>query len=158
MNVMQMLLDTGLNASGAKLLAESYTKINPKVRAVIPRVLRFTIDRVEMTLRDCTRPTVVCLCGSTRFRKDYEVVGVAEALAGHIVISCQLFQDGAGDGWKNIGEDMKATLDELHKRKIDLADEIVVIDRDGYVGESTRGEIEYAQAQGRRIRYMSKGE
>ena len=45
-------------------------------------------------------------------------------------------------------------LDDMHKRKIDMADEIFVINVGGYIGESTRSEIKYAQATGKPVRYL----
>ena len=48
----------------------------------------------------------------------------------------------------------KAMLDDMHKRKIDMADEIYVINVEGYVGESTRSEITYALTHGKKVRYL----
>ena len=50
----------------------------------------------------------------------------------------------------------KAMFDDMHKRKIDMADEIFVIDVDGYIGESARDEIEYATETGKPVRFMSR--
>lgn len=109
------------------------------------------------------KPTIVCLCGSTRFSEAYQQANLAETLAGNIVltIGCDMRSDadlfvGRSDIELNA---IKAQLDELHKRKIDLADEILVLNVDGYIGDSTRSEIEYARQQGKRIRYLeSKSE
>ena len=78
-----------------------------------------------------------------------------------IVISVGLFGHG-GDAevWDGMDEGTlsatKVMLDDMHKRKIDMADEIYVIDVDGYVGESTRSEIAYAQCHGKPVRYLSQ--
>ncbi len=53
-------------------------------------------------------------------------------------------------------QNKKFFLDELHKRKIDLADEILIIDVNGYIGDSTKSEIEYAKSLNKKIRYLSK--
>ncbi len=56
-----------------------------------------------------------------------------------------------------LGQDVADRLDELHLRKIDLADEVFILNVGGYIGESTRKEIEYAQRQGKPIKYLSDG-
>lgn len=88
------------------------------------------------------RPEIVCLCGSTRFKDEYLVENERLTLDGKIVLSVGVF--GHADG-VTLTERDKEQLDGLHKRKIDLADRIHVINPDGYVGDSTRSEIEYAR-------------
>jgi hypothetical protein len=105
------------------------------------------------------RPKIVCLCGSTRFWREYMDVAGAEALANHIVLSVGFFvNNGSGAPWldahKGITADQKAALDELHLRKIDLADEVLILNVNGYVGESTRNEIAYALAHKKPVRYL----
>lgn len=106
------------------------------------------------------RPKVVCLCGSTRFYDEFQQANYDETMAGNIVLSVGFYPHakathGHGEG---VGHDSaeKVALDELHKRKIDLADEVLVLDVDGYIGKSTRGEIAYAEATGKPIRYLSQ--
>ena len=99
-------------------------------------------------------PKIVCLCGSTKFKKQFIDSNYKETLAGNIVLTVGWFSHTDGDTWYP-SDDEKRDLDELHKRKIDLADEILVIDTDGYIGESTRSEIDYAEKHGKRIRYLS---
>ena len=53
-------------------------------------------------------------------------------------------------------EGTKAMLDDMHKRKIDMADEIYVINVGGYIGDSTRSEIEYAGKTGKKVRYLEE--
>jgi hypothetical protein len=96
------------------------------------------------------KPIVVCLCGSTRFKTTYEAAMKAETLKGKIVLTVGLF--GHLEGLDMNGTE-KAMLDELHKRKIDLADEILVLNVGGYVGLSTATEIDYAKEHGKKIRY-----
>lgn len=95
-------------------------------------------------------PTIVCLCGSTRFCHEYRQANRKETLAGKIVLAPGVFVH-AGD--PDISEDDKAMLDELHLRKIDLANEVLILNVDGYVGESTRREYEYAKIAGKLIRW-----
>lgn len=102
-------------------------------------------------MNHATSPVVVCLCGSTRFREAYEKANREETLAGRIVLSVGLF--GHLEGIDMSGP-VKAMLDELHLRKIDLADEILVLNVGGYVGESTWREFRYALDQGKRVRWL----
>ncbi len=95
---------------------------------------------------------VITLCGSTRFKEAFLREQKRLTLEGNIVISVGLFgHSGDGEVWT---EGVKAMLDDMHKRKIDMADEIFVINVDGYIGESTRSEIEYAISTGKKVRYL----
>lgn len=97
-------------------------------------------------------PTLVCLCGSGRFREAFEQAEFHETMAGKIVltIGCNTKDIARDVDWSHV----KPMLDELHLRKIDLADEVLILNVDGYVGESTRSEIEYAMRAGKVIRYL----
>lgn len=94
---------------------------------------------------------VVTLCGSTRFKDDFIKVQKALTLKGCIVISVGLF----GHSGDIITDEQKVMLDDMHKRKIDMADTVFVINRDGYIGESTKSEIEYAESQGKMVAYLT---
>ncbi len=97
---------------------------------------------------------VVTLCGSTRFKDAFMEVQKRLTLEGNIVISVGLFgHSGDDEVWK---ENVKEMLDDMHKRKIDMADEIFVVNVGGYVGSSTRSEIEYALAHGKSVRYLEQ--
>jgi hypothetical protein len=98
------------------------------------------------------KPTIVCLCGSTRFRQTYARAFSVEEHAGRICLTVPCFKDDAC--CKTTRE--QTMLDVLHLHKIDLADEILVIDPGGYIGESTRREIAYAVQRGKRVRYLSQ--
>jgi hypothetical protein len=104
------------------------------------------------------RPEIVVLCGSTRFKDAINEANARLTLAGKLVISLGVFGhvDMPGHDWTTGGSDAKRMLDDLHKRKIDLADRVLVIDVDGYVGESTRGEIAYAEQHGKPVSYLSQ--
>ena len=102
---------------------------------------------------------VVTLCGSTRFKDEFMEVQKRLTLEGNIVISVGLFgHSGDNEVWENMDEGTltktKEMLDDMHKRKIDMADEIYVINVGGYIGSSTRSEIEYARAHGKPVRYL----
>ena len=102
---------------------------------------------------------VVTLCGSTRFKNEFMEVQKKLTLEGNIVISVGLFgHSGDSEVWENMDEgtltQTKEILDDMHKRKIDMADEIFVINVGGYIGDSTRSEIDYAIEHGKRVRYL----
>ena len=102
---------------------------------------------------------VITLCGSTKFKEAFIEAQKQLTLEGNIVISVGLFgHSGDSEVWENMDEGTmtatKAMLDDMHKRKIDMADEIFVINVGGYIGDSTRSEIEYATRLGKTIRYL----
>lgn len=98
---------------------------------------------------------VITLCGSTRFKEEFIKAQKDLTLQGNIVISVGLFgHSGDNEVWT---DDTKEMLDDMHKRKIDMADEIFVINVNGYIGESTKSEIEYAKRNGKIIRYLQEG-
>lgn len=95
---------------------------------------------------------VTTLCGSTRFKEQFLETQKRLTLAGNIVISVGLFgHSGDDEVWT---EGTKEMLDDMHKRKIDMADSIYVINVGGYIGESTRSEIEYAKKNGKDVQYL----
>lgn len=104
-----------------------------------------------------TKPTIVCLCGSTRFHRQFVEQNYVETMCGKIVLSVGFFSHALnevhGEG-VGITPAQKVELDELHKRKIDLADEVLVLNVGGYVGDSTRSEIEYAREHGKPLRWL----
>ena len=108
------------------------------------------------------RPRIVCLCGSTRFGATFEAAQFDETLAGKIVltIGCNMKSDADlfRDYSAGARESIKAMLDELHLRKIDLADEVLILNVGGYIGESTARELAYAEKLGKAIRYLEKPE
>ena len=93
---------------------------------------------------------VITLCGSTRFKEDFERVNRELTLLGNIVISVGCF----GHSGDTFTEEQKIMLDDIHKRKIDMSDAIYVINKDGYIGASTRSEIKYAIAHGKQVILM----
>ncbi len=104
---------------------------------------------------------VITLCGSTKFKDAFLKAQKDLTLKGNIVISVGLFgHSGDSEVWDNMDEGTltktKKMLDDMHKRKIDMSDEIFVINVGGYIGESTKSEIEYAKKTGKKINYLEK--
>ena len=95
---------------------------------------------------------VITLCGSTRFKDQFLEAQKRLTLAGNIVISVGLFgHSGDDEVWT---EGTKEMLDDMHKRKIDMADRIYVINVNGYIGSSTRSEIEDARKKGKQVLFL----
>ena len=104
---------------------------------------------------------VITLCGSTRFQDAFLEAQKKLTLEGNIVISVGMFgHSGDSEVWEGMPEDTltktKIMLDDMHKRKIDMADEIFVINVGGYIGTSTRSEIDYAHSTGKAVRYLEE--
>jgi len=100
------------------------------------------------------RPPIVCLCGSSRFRAELVEANRHETMAGKIVLAPGVF----GHDGDLITDAEKAKLDRLHFAKINLADEVLVVNPGGYIGDSTRREIEHTKAAGKPLRYTEGGE
>lgn len=104
------------------------------------------------------KPKIVVLCGSTRFSEAFHEANLRETLAGNIVLSIGCDMRSDADLFAHMTDDeradVKAKLDELHLRKIDLASEVLVLNVGGYVGESTRREIAYALEHGKNLRWL----
>lgn len=97
---------------------------------------------------------VITLCGSTRFKEQFLEAQKRLTLAGNIVISVGLFgHSGDEEVW---ADGTKEMLDDMHKRKIDMADEIYVINVGGYIGSSTKSEIAYAKKNGKIVKYLEE--
>ncbi|MEQ3466300.1 hypothetical protein ABM135_00235 [Enterococcus cecorum] len=95
---------------------------------------------------------IITLCGSTRFKDEFIKAQKDLTLQGNIVISVGLFgHSGDVEAWDG---QTKTMLDDMHKRKIDLADEIFVINVGGYIGKSTASEIQYTHEHGKKIHYL----
>lgn len=95
---------------------------------------------------------VITLCGSTKFKEQYIETQKRLTLEGNIVISVGLFgHSGDDEVWTEGTKDM---LDDMHLRKIDMADEVFVINVGGYIGESTKREIAYAKENGKVVRFL----
>ena len=93
---------------------------------------------------------IITLCGSIRFKEEFLKVQERLTLKGNIVFTPNFFNNFKGE----ISVEMKKMFDEMHREKIDLSDEIYVINLNGYIGESTKSEIEYAIANGKKVKYL----
>lgn len=100
----------------------------------------------------------MCLCGGVRFLEPFDAASLAETLAVRMVLSVGSHRQRDEDAFADLPDTQKgemfARLAELHRHKIDLADEILVVNVGGYTGESTRSEMEYARHRGKRIRWL----
>ncbi|MGN7862617.1 hypothetical protein ACTJI8_18685 [Microbacterium sp. 22303] len=92
------------------------------------------------------RPEIVCICGSLRFAEEMRAAYRELTFAGAIVLA-------PGEAGEVITIEQKALLDALHLRKIDLADRVLVVNPGGYIGESTRREIDYARTAGKSVSF-----
>lgn len=115
-------------------------------------------QQIRETPSDGNRPRIVTLCGSTRFPGLFQAANLRETLAGRIVltIGCDTMSDADLAAVQALGGDpaeAKARLDVLHRRKIDLSDEVLILNQDGYIGESTSGELMYAVDAGKLVRW-----
>jgi len=111
-------------------------------------------------MADRPRPTIVCLCGSTRFMEAFFDAGWRETLAGKIVLSvgvCKHADADGAHGAEALGQDVADRLDELHLRKIDLADEVLILNVGDYVGDSTMRELQYARKSGKSVMWLEDG-
>ena len=99
---------------------------------------------------------VITLCGSTKFKDEFLKEQKRLTLEGNIVISVGLFGHSGDDEVWN--DNIKEMLDDMHKRKIDMADEIFVINKCGYIGSSTKSEIEYAKKTEKPVHYLEEVE
>jgi hypothetical protein len=106
------------------------------------------------------RPVVVCLCGSTRFWRTFQEASLKETLAGRIVLSIGAASGTDDDHFGNLPREeydrVKQELDALHFRKIEMADEVLILNVGGYIGESTGRELAHARALGKRVRFWEE--
>ena len=119
------------------------------------------------------RPVIVCLCGSTRFKAEFDEANAEQTLAGKIVLQPGHYthtvaiernartrpyggKPVSGDKEYFFTPEVAQQLELLYLRKIELADEILVINPGGYIGDSTRKELAHAAELGKRIYYLEK--
>lgn len=99
------------------------------------------------------RPQIVTLCGSTRFKNEFLEASKQLTARGVIVLSVGWFGHCEVDG---IPDDVKQKVDKLHFRKIDISDWVLVLDLNGYIGQSTHNEIEYALKNNKLVVLLSR--
>jgi len=114
--------------------------------------------RLHVVPHDCrVKPKIICLCGSSRFVREMAVIGWEFEKDGNIVLGLHLLPiDYPNCPPDHLAEheNVKEKMDELHKRKIDLSDEIFVVNINGYIGESTKSEIEYANVHNKKVIFL----
>jgi len=115
-----------------------------------------TLDQLLTRKAQEDRPVVTCLCGSTRFSQAFHDANLNETIAGRIVLSigCDTKCDTDLLALGQLTQETKDKLDILHYWKIDLCDEVLILNVGGYTGDSTRRELEYARRTGKRIRWL----
>ncbi len=94
---------------------------------------------------------IITLCGSIKFKTEFMKVQEQLTLDGNIVFMPNFFNTIKKD---EMNIETKRMLDRMHKQKIDMSDEIYVINFGKYIGESTKAEIEYAKTKGKKISYL----
>lgn len=118
--------------------------------------LAATAQLNTMRLLPRSLPVIVCLCGSTRFMDAFHEANRLLSLEGKIVLTVEIVTYDGADDPQRADPEQKRRLDELHLRKIDLANEVLVLNVGGYIGESTRAEIAYANMTGKTIRWWEQ--
>ena len=150
MSIEHKLLEELASSIGCFLLDLDAGRGGPEGEA--REALAKTLYTANDYLAEKVRPQIVCLCGSTKFKKSFEEANAEESAKGAIVLTVCWFTHADGSR----GEENEQKFRELHFKKIAMADEVVVVYDGGYVGESTRKEIEYAEKLGKPIRYRAQ--
>lgn len=94
---------------------------------------------------------IITLCGSVKFKDEFLKIQEKLTLEGNIVFTPNFFNSTKKE---DISKETKKMLDGMHKQKIDMSDEILVINVGGYIGESTSNEISYAEGKGKKVTYL----
>ena len=97
---------------------------------------------------------VVTLCGSTRFKDEFIKTQEEMALKGYIVLAPDLYSSTDKKYEAIMTPEIVNMFDDMHRKKIDMSDSIMVINKDDYIGKSTQSEIEYAKSKGKSVYYM----
>ncbi|UUV32290.1 hypothetical protein NQK81_02220 [Amycolatopsis roodepoortensis] len=111
------------------------------------------VEKLAEAKRQLSFPRIVVICGSTRFMAEMAEADLRETTAGRIVVKPGCDLKSPHDLWSDPAEaaDLKVRLDELHRSKILLADEVLVVG--DYIGDSTRAEIANARSLGKPVRF-----
>ena len=144
--------DDGVKAYARKLADKYYKEGHEKFADAVLSAIREKEVPMATMDSDHEKMKVVTLCGSTRFKEQFLETQKRLTLEGNVVISVGLFgHSGDEEVWEPGTKEM---LDKMHLQKIDMADEIFVINVGGYIGESTRREIAHAEQTGKPVRYL----
>jgi hypothetical protein len=93
--------------------------------------------------------TVITLCGSMRFREEFERLDAELTLAGHVVLTPTALAPST-----ELNVEERARLGRIHLQKVGMADEVLIVNVGGYVGENTRREIEHARSRGVLVSFL----
>lgn len=93
---------------------------------------------------------IITLCGSTRFESTFKTIARDLTLKGNVVLTVNVFSHSG----TKITEAEKIMLSEIHRKKIDLSDAIFVLNVNGYIGDATKDEIEYAKKNNKKVFYL----
>ncbi len=130
----------------AEILGVNFYDLHPLVMA-----------REKQLIKDAKKhpAKIICLCGSTRFIDTFNEWRQKLTLDGKIVLSVEIVTSQSKEVDPQYSNPkVKQMLDELHLRKIDLAGEVMILNVGGYIGESTRNELNYAIKKGKKITYL----
>lgn len=141
-------------ADMAQQLAEQYPL---KVKQIEEQARQIAGLKAQLAALTGERPPIVCLCGSTRFWRTFQEASLQETLTGKIVLSIGAASGTDDQHFGNLPREkydrVKADLDALHCEKIRLADEVLILNCGGYIGESTGGELALARQLGKVVRF-----
>lgn len=125
-------------------------KIPEEINKIEGRKANYKILDEEEYQKD-KKYNIITLCGSINFKDEFLKVQEKLVLEKNIVFTPNFFSNISKE---EISLETKKMLDKMHKQKIDMSDEIYVINQEGYIGESTKLEIEYAKSKGKKITYL----
>ncbi len=108
-------------------------------------------DEIKMMQHEAVK--TVCLCGSSKFRHEFHEAALRETLAGNVVLSQDFFNQKQA---KKLSLSDRRLLVDVHLRKIEMADEILVVNVDFYIGDATQAEIAHAKSLGKTVRYVAE--
>ena len=128
-----------------EMIGEKILEMMPELSSVV--VSEDGLFDAEVT-RTEIRPPIITICGSTKFKTEYEEAEDKLEKDGWAVMSVGSFPNYDGI---IVDDDLKARLDDLHLRKIAMSDAVYVVNPNGYIGDSTRSEIEYARSLGKAV-------
>lgn len=125
-------------------------KIPEEINKIEGRKANYKILDEEEYQKD-KKYNIITLCGSIKFKDEFLKVQEKLVLEKNIVFTPNFFSNISKE---EISLETKEMLDKMHKQKIDMSDEIYVINQGGYIGESTKLEIEYAKSKGKKVTYL----
>jgi hypothetical protein len=129
----------------------------PENEVMLKLLIKFLKDQGYVRLAE-DRPKIICLCGSSRFISHFAVMMWNLEKEGIIALGLHLLPSSYPQDHVAEHEGVADKMDQLHLRKIDLADEVIILNVDGYIGESTANEIAYAEEYNKLIRYLEPKE